>query len=95
MAFLIILFDIINCCIFNNPNNRLVKMKNNIDYYLQNKKIYNSINVLKPFEDKKERHQKHKKEIELSKINNINEDDNGNNIINNTKDDEEDILTNE
>ena len=95
MAFLIILFDIINCCIFNNPNNRLVKMKNNIDYYLQNKKIYNSINVLKPFEDKKESHQKHKKEIELSKINNINEDDNGDNIINNTKDDEEDILTNE
>ena len=95
MAFLIILFDIINCCIFNNPNNRLIKIKNNIDYYLQNKKIYNSINVLKPFEDKKESHMKLKKEIELSKINNINEDNNDNNIINNTKDDEEDILTNE
>ena len=95
MIFLIILFDIINCCIFNNPNNRLVKMKNNIDYYSQNKKIYNSINVLKPFEDKKESSLKHKKEIELSKINSINEEDNDNNIINNTKDDEEDILTNE
>ena len=95
MIFLIILFDIINCCIFNNPNNRLVKMKNNIDYYSQNKKIYNSINVLKPFEDKKESRLKHKKEIELSKINSINEEDNDNNIINNTKDDEEDILTNE
>ena len=70
-------------------------MKNNIDYYSQNKKIYNSINVLKPFEDKKESRLKHKKEIELSKINSINEEDNDNNIINNTKDDEEDILTNE
>ena len=94
IAFLIILFDIVNCFIFNNPNSRLVKKKNNNDYYLQNKKIYNSINVLKPFEDKTETKLKHKKEIELSKINSIN-DDNENNIINNSKDDEEDILTNE
>ena len=40
ITFLIIFFDIINFCIFNNPNNRIIKTKRNIDYYFQNKKIY-------------------------------------------------------
>ena len=97
IIFLILFFDLINCCIFNNPNNRIIKTKRSIDYYLQNKKIYNSINVLKPFEGKKENNLKHKKEIELSKIKSINsdDDDDDNNIINTSKDEEEDILTNE
>ena len=94
MIFFIILFDILNCCIFNNPRNHLEKMKKNKDYYLENKKIYNSINVLKPFEDKKISHSKFKREIELSKINNFSDDENENDIINNAKDEEEDILTN-
>ena len=95
---LIILFDIINCCIFNNPNNIIFRTKKSIDYYhIQNKKIYNSINVLKPFEEKKENKLKFKKEIELSKINSINNDDDDeddSNIINNSKSEEEEsILT--
>ena len=101
IIFLIILFDLINCCIFNNPNNIIFRTKKNIDYYhLQNKKIYNSINVLKPFEEQKENKLKFKKEIELSKISSINNDDNDDeeedesNIINNSKSgEEEDILT--
>ena len=97
IIFLIILFDIINCCIFNNPNNIFFRTKKNIDYYhLQNKKIYNSINVLKPFEEKKESKLKFKKEIELSKISNINNDDDEddtNNINNIKSEDEESILT--
>ena len=95
IIFLIIFFDVINYCVFNNPNNRIIKTKRNIDYYFQNKKIYNSINVLKPFEEKKENKIKIKKEIELSKIdNNISEDDD--NIKNNSNDEEEnDILTKE
>ena len=95
MLFLIIIFDFINCCVFNNPSCHLKKVKNNADYFLKNKKIYNSINVLKPFEETKESRLKNKKEIELSKINTINDEDSDNNIINNTKEDEEDILTNE
>ena len=97
IIFLILIFDILNCCIFNNPNNRLIKNKINIDNYFQNKKIFNSINVLKPFEDKKdkEKYIKFKKEIELSKINTINDDnDEEENNINNSKSEEEDILTN-
>ena len=98
IIFLIILFDIINCCIFNNPNNIIFRTKKSIDYYhIQNKKIYNSINVLKPFEEKKENKLKFKKEIELSKINSINNDDDDkddSNIINNSKSgEEESILT--
>ena len=97
IIFLILIFDILNCCIFNNPNNRLIKNKINIDNYFRNKKIFNSINVLKPFEDKKdkEKYIKFKKEIELSKINTINDDnDEEENNINNSKSEEEDILTN-
>ena len=93
--FLIFFFDVINFCIFNNPNNSIIKTKRNINYYFQNKKIYNSINVLKPFEEKKENKIKFKKEIELSKINNINSEDDDN-IKNSSNDEEEnDILTNE
>ena len=95
MILLIIIFNLINFCIFNNPNNHLLKNKDNSVYYLKNKKIYNSINVLKPFEDKKEGNLKHKKEIELSKICDINDEENENNIINNTKDEEDNMLTND
>ena len=52
---------------------------------------------MKPFEEKKENKLKLKKEIELSKINSINNDDDNeddSNIINNSKSDEEEsILT--
>ena len=94
ILFLIIIFDFINCCLFNNPSCHLKKVKNNADYFLKNKKIYNSINVLKPFEDTKESKFNNKKEIELSKINAISDEDSDDNIIN-KKSDEEDILTNE
>ena len=94
ILFLIIIFDFINCCLFNNPSCHLKKVKNDADYFLKNKKIYNSINVLKPFEDTKESKFNNKKEIELSKINAISDEDSDDNIIN-KKSDEEDILTNE
>ena len=94
ILFLIIIFDFINCCLFNNPSCHLKKVKNNADYFFKNKKIYNSINVLKPFEDTKESKFNNKKEIELSKINAISDEDSDDNIIN-KKSDEEDILTNE
>ena len=49
------MFNILNYCYFNNPKNNILKNKNKTDY-CQNKKFYNSINVLKPtsFDIKKE-----------------------------------------
>ncbi len=82
-----------NFFIFNNPKNYISKHKNKTDYY-QNRKFYNSINVLKPtnFDIKKENLIKFKEEIELPKINKDKEDDN---IIDKTKDEEENNLTTE
>lgn len=89
----ICLFNALNYFIFNNPKSYISKHKNKTDY-CQNRKFYNSINVLKPtnFDIKKENLIKFKEEIELPKINNEKEDDN---IIDNTKDEEENNLTTE
>ncbi len=89
----ICLFNALNFFIFNNPKNYISKHKNKTDYY-QNRKFYNSINVLKPtnFDIKKENLIKFKEEIELPKINKDKEDDN---IIDKTKDEEENNLTTE
>ena len=89
------LFIGLNYFIFNNPKNFISLHKNRIDYS-QNKKYYNSINVLKPtnYDIKKENLIKFQEEIELPKINS-NTDYYNNNIIDNNKDEEEKILTNE
>ena len=90
------LFNILNYFIFNNPKNFLLKYKNNKTNYYQNKKCYNSINVLKPtssFDIKNENLLKCKEEIELPKISNEKEDEK---MIDNNKDDEEENnLTND
>lgn len=79
------LFNGINYYYFNNPKKYII---NKIDYG-DNKKYYNSINVLKPasFDIKKENFIKYKEEIELPKINN--EKDNKENINDDSNDDEE------
>jgi hypothetical protein len=93
------LFNGLNYFIFNNPKNFISLHKSRTDY-CQNKKYYNSINVLKPtnYDIKKENLIKFKEEIELPKINNDTDDDNDNendNIIDNNKDEEENNLTTE
>jgi hypothetical protein len=97
---LVVLFNVINYCIFNNPKNFILKYKGKIDYS-QDKKYYNSINLLKPtsFDLKKENSLIFNEEIELPKINNEIDNDNDNdeieNIIDNNKDEEESNLTTE
>jgi len=92
------LFNSINYFIFNNPKNFILKYKGKIDYN-QDKKYYNSINLLKPtsFDLKKENSINLKEEIELPKINNEidndNDEDEIDNIIDNNKDEEESNLT--
>ena len=93
------LFNGLNYFIFNNPKNFINLHKSRTDY-CQNKKYYNSINVLRPtnYDIKKENLIKFKEEIELPKINNDTDDDNENdnendNIIDNNKDEEENNLT--
>ena len=77
-----------------------MKYKGKIDYG-QDKKYYNSINLLKPtsFDLKKENSINLKEEIELPRINNEIDSDNDNdendNIIDNNKDEEESNLTTE
>ena len=80
------IFNFLNYYYFNNPKKY---KKNKIDYG-DNKKYYNSINVLKPtsFDIKKENLIKFKEEIELPKINN--EKNNKENFIEDSNDDEED-----
>ena len=95
---LVVLFNVINYCIFNNPKNFILKYKGKIDYS-QDKKYYNSINLLKPtsFDLKKENSLIFNEEIELPKINNEIDNDNDEieNIIDNNKDEEESNLTTE
>jgi hypothetical protein len=95
---LVVLFNVINYCIFNNPKNFILKYKGKIDYN-QDKKYYNSINLLKPtsFDLKKENSLIFNEEIELPKINNEIDNDNDEieNIIDNNKDEEESNLTTE
>ena len=95
---LVCLFNVINYFIFNNPKNFILKNKGKIDY-CQDKKYYNSINLLKPtsFDLKKENSLNFKEEIELPKINNEidNDNDETDNIIDNNKDEEESNLTTE
>lgn len=94
------LFNFINYFVFNNPKNFILKYKGKIDYG-QDKKYYNSINLLKPtsFDLKKENSINLKEEIELPRINNEIDSDNDNdendNIIDNNKDEEESNLTTE
>ena len=95
---LVCLFNVINYFIFNNPKNFILKNKGKIDY-CQDKKYYNSINLLKPtsFDLKKENSLNFKEEIELPKISNEidNDNDETDNIIDNNKDEEESNLTTE
>ena len=94
------LFNFINYFVFNNPKNFILKYKGKIDYG-QDKKYYNSINLLKPtsFDLKKENSINLKEEIELPRINNEIDSDNDNdendNIIDSNKDEEESNLTTE
>ena len=85
------IFNILNYFYFNNPKNNILKFKNRTDY-CQNKKFYNSINVLKPtsFDIKKENLIKSKEEIELPRINNEKSEEN---IIDDSNDEEENNLT--
>ena len=89
---LVLLFNIVNYFIFNNPKQFILKYKGRTDYN-QDKKYYNSINVLKPtsLDVKNENLLKFKEEIELPKIEgeDNNNDDENENIIGNSKDDEE------
>ena len=81
------MFNFLNYFYFNNPKNNILKFKNKTDY-CQNKKFYNSINVLKPtsFDIKKENLIKIKEEIELPRINSENNEEN---IIDDSNDEEE------
>ena len=85
------IFNILNYFYFNNPKNNILKFKYRTDY-CQNKKFYNSINVLKPtsFDIKKENLIKSKEEIELPRINNEKSEEN---IIDDSNDEEENNLT--